>query len=285
MIGKLARFGLAACAVLAFGLSRPAAAQTQAAAPTPDDKWKFTAGLYVWVPTINADLKYGLPPGQPGNPEVEIGPNKYLTHLNFALPLVGEARKGNVSIYTEVMYLSLTAEGSRIKDIAIGPDRFPIPAAIDAGTETTVKTLEWTLVGGYTVAKGSGGNLDVIGGVRYFGNKVTTDWHLSADFTLPGGSKVFTKTGSVSNRVDLWDGIVGVRGRARLGEKWFLPYYLDVGAGTSKLTWEVIGGAGYALKKTDFVLVYRHLSYEGKDDKLIQKFNLGGLALAALFHL
>ena len=45
-----------------------------------------------------------------------------------------------------------------------------------------------------------------------------------------------------------------------------------------------MGGAGYAFSKTDILLVYRHLDYEGKDDKLIQKFNLGGIALAFLLH-
>lgn len=62
MFGKLARFGMLACAVLAFAASRPAAAQTSG------DTWHFTAGLYVWLPTINADLKFGLPPGSPDPP-------------------------------------------------------------------------------------------------------------------------------------------------------------------------------------------------------------------------
>ena len=272
----------AACAVLAFGPSRPAAAQTAG------DTWNFTLGLYVWLPTINADLKYGLPANQPGSPGVKIGPNDYLTNLNFAVPVVGEARKGNFSIFTDVMYLSLTGTGSHIREIDIGPGHFPVPPTLDIGTETDLKALEWTLVGGYTVAKGDGGNLDVIGGLRYLGAKFTTDWHLSADFTLPDGSHVFTRTGSISQRQDLWDGIVGVRGRIKAGEKWFFPYYADIGAGSAKLTWQLIGGAGYSLGKTgktDLVLVYRYLAYEGNSDKLMQKFSLGGVALAALFHL
>jgi hypothetical protein len=278
MIGKLARFGIVACAVLAFGPSRPAAAQTSG------DTWNFAAGLYLWVPTINADLMYGIPEGQPGSPGVKISANEF-THLNFAVPVFGEARKGDFSIVTDVMYLAVTLDGSRLKEITIGPDRLPIPASLDAGTETKVKALEWTVVGGYTVAKGSGGILDVVGGVRFLGTKFTTDWKLSGDVTLPGGTRVFSRSGSVSNDEDLWDGIVGVRGRIRIGEKWFLPYYADIGTGTSKLTWQAIAGAGYTLHKTDLQLVWRQLDYEGKTDKLIQKFNVGGLALSALFHL
>ena len=134
------------------------------------------------------------------------------------------------------------------------------------------------------MAKGPGGILDAIGGVRYLGAKFTTDWNLSADFALPGGTKVFSRTGSISQREDLWDGIVGVRGRIRAGEKWFFPYYADIGAGSAKLTWQLMGGAGYTLGKFDLSLVYRYLAYEGNSDKLIQKFTLGGLALAALYH-
>ncbi|HMF08630.1 MAG TPA: hypothetical protein VKJ00_05800 [Thermoanaerobaculia bacterium] len=257
----------------------------RAFAQTPSsDEWKFTVGLYVWLPTINADLRYGLPPGQPGNPNVEIGPNSYLTHLNVAIPVVAEARKGDFSIFTDFFYASLTNEASRIRSIEIGPDRFPIPTALNLNTETKIEGLALTLVGGYTVAKSPDGNLDVIAGFRYFEPKATTDWNLTADFTLPDETQTFSKTGSISARQSLWDGIVGVRGRIRAGEKWFFPYYADIGGGTSKLTWQAYGGVGYAIGSFDLALLYRHLSYEGKDDKLIQKLNLGGGALAFLYH-
>ena len=266
-------------AVISLLLPLRAYAQTASS-----DQWKFTVGLYLWLPTVNADLKYGLPPGQPANPDVEIGPNSYLSHLNVAVPLVAEARKGDFSIFTDFVYASLTNEASRIRDVNIGPDRFPIPAALNLNTETKIEGIEWTLVGGYTVAKSPGGNLDVIAGFRYFEPKATTDWNLTADFTLPDGMHTFGKTGSISARQNLFDGIVGVRGRIRAGEKWFFPYYADIGGGTSKLTWQAYGGVGYALGSFDLALLYRHLSYEGKDDKLVQKFNMGGGALAFLYH-
>ena len=279
MIGKFTRFGLAACAVLAIGIPRPAAAQTSG------DEWKFTAGLYVWLPTINADLKYSLPPGQPGSPDIEIGPNDYLTNLNIALPLVAELRKGNFALYTDVMYISVTAKGSHIKDIEVGPDRFPVPGSLEFGTETDVKNLLWTMVGGYTVAKGPEGNFDLFAGARYLHAKFETAWHLSADFSLPNG-KVFAKTGSFGQSQDIVDGIVGFRGRFNAGEKWFFPYYADIGAGQSKVTWQLIAGAGYKISRvTDVVMVWRHLDYQGKNDKFLQRMTLGGPALAALFHL
>ena len=266
-------------AFLAMWIPLRTSGQTPAA-----DEWKFTAGLYVWLPTVNANLKYGLPPGQPANPDVEIGPNSYLSHLNAVVPVVGEARKGNFSIFTDFVYISFTNDVGRIRDITLGPSTFPIPAALNLNTETKVEGIEWTLVGGYTVARSLFGNLDVIGGVRYFEPKFTSNWTLTADFTLPGGTQTFSKTGSISARQNLWDGIVGFRGRICVGGNWFLPYYGDIGAGTSKVTWQAYGGVGYGFKSIDLTLIYRHLSYEGKDDKLVQKFNMGGLAFVFLYH-
>ena len=46
------------------------------------------------------------------------------------------------------------------------------------------------------------------------------------------------------------DGIVGVKGRARLGSAspWSVPFYVDVGGGESDLTWQAMGGISYAFK-------------------------------------
>jgi hypothetical protein len=36
---------------------------------------------------------------------------------------------------------------------------------------------------------------------------------------------------------NVWDGIVGIRGKVTLNEKWYLPYHLDVGTGNSEVTY------------------------------------------------
>jgi hypothetical protein len=67
-------------------------------------------------------------------------------------------------------------------------------------------------------------------------------WNFSGDFGLLG------RSGSRSDKVDLWDGIVGIRGQMSLGEerRWFVPYYVDVGGGNhSNTTWQGYAGAGY----------------------------------------
>lgn len=64
-------------------------------APEP---WRFAVTPYVWLPTINAHLDIALPPIGGGEPDAavdtEVGPNRYLSNLSFALMLSGEARRG-----------------------------------------------------------------------------------------------------------------------------------------------------------------------------------------------
>ncbi len=103
--------------------------------------------------------------------------------------------------------------------------------------------------------------------------------------TGPGGAQPFGATGSVTQSDELWDAIVGVRGRVKLGESdWFMPYYFDAGTGSSTLTWQSALGVGHPFKWGDIILAYRYLSYEGSDNKLVENLSFGGFALGANFR-
>ena len=41
-----------------------------ASAQTPGDEWKFSITPYLWLPNIDGTLKYSIPPGSGGSPEV-----------------------------------------------------------------------------------------------------------------------------------------------------------------------------------------------------------------------
>ena len=69
---------------------------------------------------------------------------------------------------------------------------------------------------------------------------------------------------------DLWDVIVGIRGEFDwTSEKWSTPYYLDVGTGSSSLTWQAMAGLSYAFGWGDLLLMYRHLDYDQSSNKLL----------------
>jgi hypothetical protein len=249
-----------------------------------EEDWKFSLTPYLWLPNVNGTLKYSVPPGGSSAPGVETGPNNYLENLQAALMLAGEARSGLWSVFTDVIYLDFADQKSAVKSVNFGGQA--IGTSLDANTSTSLRGVAWTLGGGYTLVRTQRAALDLIGGLRYFGVKTSANWQLSGTVTGPqGGSQVFPQTGSISQRADLWDAIVGVRGRVKLGEgNWILPYYLDIGAGSSAWTSQGAAGIGYAFKWGEVVGVYRYLAYDQDDDKLFLDFRFAGPAIGATFR-
>lgn len=264
----------ATLALAAFATPRRAAAQVFA--QPEGDRWAVAAALAPWFPTINGDLEESIPEagGPEGTINVKMGPNDYLTHLKFALPFVVDVRNEKWSVLTDFTYVNLTQD-SNVNALR-PPGAIPITVTGNLKTETTLKGLLWNETFGWTVAgKPSGSFLDLMVGVRYCGLKAETDWHLEAAIE-EGGQVILSRDGKRSENTNLWDGIFGVRGKARLGDKWSLPYLADIGTGTSKVTWQGSVGVAFAPGKMEFAICYRHVSWEQKDDKLVQSLRMGG---------
>ena len=254
-----------------------------AAAQTPGNQWTFSITPYLWLPNINGTLKYQVPPGAAGSPEVEVGPNDYLEALRFAMMIAGEVRKDRWSVFTDVIYLDFSSEKSSVKAVDFGGSR--VSSSGNVSTDSSLRGGVWTLGAGYAVLPGRPVDLDVFGGLRYFGLKASTDWQLTVAVTGPGGGQTFPRAGSISERADLWDGIVGVKGRVWLGRSnWSIPYYLDVGTGSSSLTWQGMLGVAYSFKWGGMTLAYRNLYYDQNGDKLIQDMRFSGPALGVTFR-
>ena len=248
-----------------------------------DEQWTFAVTPYLWLPNINGTLKYSPPPGGNGAPEVNTGPNNYLENLSAIFMVSGEARNGRWSVLSDLIYLDFNGEKSSVKAVNFGGST--VGTSLDASTKSSFSGAEWTLAGGYAVVDAPLASVDVIGGLRYFGIEARSDWQLTGTVTAPGGAQTFPASGSISRRTDLWDGIVGVRGKVRFGEgRWAMPYYLDVGSGSSALTWQAFLGVAYAFKWGDAVLGYRRLYYDQSDDKLLQNFRFSGPSFGASFR-
>ena len=93
-----------------------------------------------------------------------------------------------------------------------------------------------------------------------------------------------TRNLTISEKGNVWDGIVGVKGKVSLYKNWYLPFYADVGTGESEITWQAAGGIGYAFDETNVVLLYRHLSWDFKSDSLLREIAFSGPTLGAAFH-
>jgi hypothetical protein len=271
-----------ALAVLALLAPLCASAQAQA------DKWSYSVMPYLWLPSMDGTLRYSAPAGG-ASPTVGMDTDTLLSDLDMAIMISGEARKGRWLIATDYIYLDLGGDSSKVKSVDFNSGSGPVnvaTTALDSGTQTKVKGTVWTLVGGYAAVQDPRHTLDVIGGVRYLGVKAKADWQLSATVTAPGGAQTFPASGSVSQSEELWDAIVGVKGRVKLGQgNWFMPYYFDAGAGDSMLTWQGMLGVGHAFKWGEVIFAYRSLSYEQGGSKLVEDLNIRGFGLGVNFRL
>jgi len=261
---------VALLAVFVVAVSVPVRAESQESPPP----WQFAVTPYVWLPHIDTTLAFE-PPGSGGAPVEMSDILKYLTGAFF---INGEARRGNFRLVLDFVYCDFTKEDSKVSTV-VGPGG-AVEVPINAGTTTGLGGKMVSLTGSYALLLRPDAELDLLAGLRYTHIGATLDWNFSSDVNgLP------SRTGSTSQSVDLWDGVVGVRGSARLGTgKWFVPYYLDAGAGTSRFTWQAMLGAGYSFNWGDLLLVYRYLSFEQGDNQAVQRLTFSGPALGATWH-
>jgi hypothetical protein len=258
---------LAAHALL---MSSPLHAEAQ----EPPQQWQFAVTPYVWLPHIDASLGFETP-GTGGSPVVL---NDILKYLSGAFFLSGEAHKGRWRLALDLVYCDFSKADSKVSTV-VGPGGM-VEVPVNADTTTTLGGSMVSVTGGYSLLARPAVELDLLGGLRYTHIGATLHWDFAADVM-----GLAERTGSASQSVDLWDGVVGFRGSARLGVgKWFVPYYVDAGAGTSKFTWQALLGLGYSFSWGDLLLVYRYLSFEQGDDKAVQRLEFAGPALGATFH-
>ncbi len=272
--------GMALLALLSF--FSPAYADS----PAPIDKWTFAVKPYLWLPGVNGTLRYEIPAGSGGGPTVDLG-TYVLENLSFAMMVSGEARKGDWAIVTDLVYLDVNSQDSRVKSVDFsGPGgRVPVAVGADLGTKSGLTGELWELVGAYTMAQNDKSSIEVLGGFRYLSIEASTNWQLAADVVGPGPGQSFGRSGSISQRVDPFAWIAGVRGFVGLGGGgWAIPYYLDGGAGSSTTTWQAMAGIAYRFRWGDAQLSYRYLYYNMKNNELLEGVSFSGPGIGVNFR-
>ncbi len=264
------------------------AVQAQSAA---DADWKYSVMPYLWLPSIDGKLRFGPPAVGGISPNVELDAGNYLDSLDMAVMLSGTARKDRWVLGTDLIYLHFSNTEGNVHSVNVNAGNGPVnvsTAQISSGLSADLKGTVWTMVGGYAVVQEPKTSFEVLGGFRYLGLDVKTDWQLSGVVTgsTPSGNTIaFARSGNANKKEDIWAGIVGARGRFVFGESdWFANAYVDVGGGSSVFTWQGAAGIGYAFRWGDVILDYRYLYYSQNDDKLVDSLSFGGLALGANFR-
>jgi hypothetical protein len=276
---------LAAGATSGARAQQPMGSGQQAANPSG---WTFEVAPYLWMPTINTSLSFNLPPALGGtvsaNPSIGFG--DLLSHLNFAAMATADARYDRFSILTDFMYMNLSGTAGRFRSVNFpGQSPIPITSGVQSSQSLSLNATIWTLAGGYTVAEGDWGNFDAIAGFRLLDVNTRTDFSLGLSITGPrGNGATFGGVGSVAGSGEIWNGIGGFRGHIRVGNGGlFIPYYFDIGAGGSNLTWQVSSGLGYHASLADVSLTYRYLTFEQSSSSVVQRMSIQGPMLMVNF--
>jgi hypothetical protein len=247
-----------------------------AGAQTSDDRWQSAATLYLWFPGFSGRTQF---PSGAGGPTINVNAKDVLSSLDMAFMGSIETRRGQWGGLVDWVYSDLSGDASRTRDLTVAGVTLPVGASADLGLR--VKTNVLTLAGTYVATESPTNVTALVGGLRMLKSDQTLNW------TIVGTGPVgLGRSGVVDAGMTNWDAIVGVRGRARMeaGARWFLPYYLDVGTGASRMTWQAVVGVGYAFDFGDVGLVWRYLDYTFDPSEALQTLTFNGVALGANFR-
>jgi hypothetical protein len=263
---------------LAALLAGAAIIATPARAQSMDDKWQFQAILYGFFPSFGGSTAF---PASSGGTPIDVSSDKVLDSLKFAFFGTFDARKGRWGMFTDFIYFDVGGSKENTRDFSIGGTT--IPASVSANLALDLKAVVWTIAGQYMVASDPSLQAYVLGGARLLDAKVNLGYSFTADvgpFVGPG------RSGSSEVSESFWDAIVGIKGRYAFGERreWFLPFYADVGAGQSKLTWQVFGGVGYQFSWGSVLGGWRYLDYDFKSGSQIKSLNASGPMIGVAFN-
>ena len=261
------------CTVLCFatGMVLPAAAAGQATQPGAESgTWQFTAAIYGWIPAIDSKVNF---PGDTGSTDLHVSKSDVLNHLKMTFQGSFDAHNGRWGIFNDLVYVDLGGVKSRDRDFSIG--NIGIPATATANLSFDIKSLIWTVAGEYRLVSDPAWTVDLLGGARLLKMKPTLDYSITGELgpiVLPG------RNGSKRVNASFWDGIIGVKGRYAFGDdnKWFVPFYLDVGTGQSQLTWQISGGVGYTYSWGSVFAEWRYLDYNFQSGKALDTMSMSG---------
>jgi len=262
-----------------------AAAPTQAASPDPGS-WQFAIAPYLWFPNVSGALRFsGSSSTGGGILDIGTGPDSYLQNLQFLFMLQAEASKGNWTVFADAIYLDFSQQQTNLKSVGGGSGAsVTVPRDLATDASSGMSGALFQLAAGYMAVREPGGTVEPFGGLRYLNLSAHANWTLSATFTDQGAT--LARQGSVAQTANIVDGIIGVRGRINLGSsgRWYVPYYADIGTGTSAYTVQASAGVAYAAKWADIQLSYRYLNYEMGGSELVQRLTLKGPVLSAVFR-
>ena len=217
------------------------------------ENWEFSTSLNLWGPTIKSETSSGE--------EVEVTISDILKNLDMTLMGSVGVSKDKWLFYTDVLHMSL--DDSSNSTLVDDP-----PVLNLALTNTKMKSWIVSPKVGYNVLRSDSFSLYLLAGARYHWVENTLKLQAKTESGTVSSNEVSTVKG--------WDGIVGAQGKIFLNERWYLPFYGDVGSGDSDLTWSLFAGVGYKFSKANMIVGYRYLRFNFDEDASLDHLYITG---------
>lgn len=227
-------------------------------APQAGSKWEFSVAPYAFFAALNGRI--GVV-GQTA--QVDASFSDIFRNLDFAAMGQFEAHKGNWSVVTDAMYMSLS--GKKVT-----------PSPFFSDIDVKVKEFIFDPVVAYRVMKLERAHIDLLGGARV--------WHVKSHLTFQPRILPLVDVEGSKNWVDP---IVGARGVVGLSPRVFLTGRFDMGGFgiNSDFTGQAFGGVGYQIKpRVALIGGYRYLRVDYVNEGFIFKTAMSGLNVGAKFN-
>jgi hypothetical protein len=254
-----------------------AGAHAQAAAADPTG-WQFAVSIYGYLPSVTGNSQF---PADPSGTPIKLDPANLLDSIKGAGMASFDVRRNAWGVFVDAMYLHLGDAKQNTRDFSIGD--IGVPAGTTANLEWDLRGQIWTIAGAWRFASGPALTVDALAGVRYSDVKQSLAWSFAGNIgpIAPEG-----RSGRSEGSVHVLDGIVGVKGRMVVSDngRWSVPFYLDVGTGDSKLTWQAVGGISYGFGWGEVTGAWRYLQYRRDTPRIFEDFTFNGPMVGATFR-
>lgn len=245
-----------------------------------DGKWHYSVTPYVFLPQINGTFQIPVRGLGINHAPVTINAHEplgsYLPHVNGLGMITAEARKNSAVATFDYMWLNISSQKATVTNVS-GPGGTVTSINSNAGFRVTANI--WTVEAGGTLAHSDRATLEALVGVRSLNINTALNWNFSAPIPILPQSGTVAKSGTVT------DIVAAVRGKIRLGNRFFFPYYFDGGFGSASSTMQAAGGVAYEEPWGNFVVMYRALIYNANPVSLNQRLTFNGLAIGATYKL
>lgn len=216
----------------------------------PKDRWAFGGEFYLWGAGVGGRTA--------GGDKIDIGFSDLVKDLNLGFMATLAAAKGKATLFADFLYMDVS-DDTKSTAYVIG---YPVRADVNVDLKAFVSTFG----GAYSFLETGSTRLNLLAGGRYLWLKGQLKYDINGGLIK----------GKITESGHTLDGIVGLRGKTDINDKWYLTYYGDVGTGDSKLTWQALGAISYRFSKADAVIGYRYLDYDFRNAKVIDNLNLSG---------